>query len=157
VNTERGIARDSAADRPGDAFPVLLGCFAGLLALESVAVLALVIWGGVQTARSQASDLAGALALLVCAALCVVWLVAMTVGTVRRRPWIRASSITWHLLVFAVAIGCFTGITAVPAAGWWLLALSIVGIALVVTPAVTRATARKVDYANDDTDGGSRR
>jgi hypothetical protein len=133
---------------------VLLGCLVALLAIESAALILLVIWLGVQAAEAAASDLASGLALLVIAALCVVWLVLTTVAAARRRSWMRASTITWHLLVLAVAIGCFTGVTAVPQAGWVLLAIAAAGIALVVAPPVTRATARDAGPSAESADQG---
>lgn len=142
MGTDREPSSDSDVDRPEKSFPALLGCLVALLALESAALVLLVIWLGVRAAEAAASDLSSGLALLIIAALCVVWLVLTTVAAARRRSWMRASTITWHLLVLAVAIGCFTGVTAVPEAGWVLLAIGAVGIALVVAPPVTRATAR---------------
>ncbi|QDZ16479.1 hypothetical protein [Humibacter ginsenosidimutans] len=122
-----------------------MGCLIGLLALETVGVIVLVIWLIVQAVVAGASDTGSGIALLVIAVLCAVWIVLTTVAAARRQPWMRASSITWHLLVIAVAFGCFTGITAVPQAGWWLLLIGIVGIALVVMPSVTRATAQRLE------------
>jgi hypothetical protein len=121
-----------------------------LLTVESVAVVGLAIWLGVQAARATASDLASGIAVLLIAALCALWLVLTTVAAARRRSWMRGSSITWHLLVFAVAIGCFTGVTAVPQAGWWLLVIAVIGVGLVLSPSVTRATARQDATVEED-------
>ncbi|MGN6127924.1 MAG: hypothetical protein ACTHON_15290 [Humibacter sp.] len=132
------------ADRPERAFPALLGCLVALLTLESLGLIVLVVWLAVQETQVAASDSISGLALLVIAVLCAVWLVLTTIAAARRRSWMRGSSITWHVIVLAVAIGCFTGVTAVPAAGWWLLVIALVGIGLVLAPSVTRATAREV-------------
>ncbi|GAB3608603.1 hypothetical protein GCM10027414_07280 [Humibacter ginsengiterrae] len=152
MNTDRKQTPDIGVDRPEKSFPVLLGCLVALLALESLALVALVIWLGVQAAEATASDVASGIALLIIAALCALWLVLTTVAAARRRSWMRASVITWHLLVLAIAVGCFTGITAVPQAGWVLLVLAAVGIGLVVAPQVTRATARESAPAEDSKD-----
>jgi hypothetical protein len=133
-------------DRPEKSFPPLLTCLVVLLALEALAAIGLVSWLGVQAAQSTASDVGSGIAILVIGALCALWLVLTTIAAARRRSWVRASSITWHLLVLAVAVGSFTGVTAVPQAGWVLLVVALVGIGLSVTPQVTRAT----------TDAGSR-
>ena len=152
MNTDRKQTPDTGVDRPEKSFPVLLGCLVALLALESLALVALVIWLGVQAAEATASDVASGIALLIIAALCALWLVLTTVAAARRRSWMRASVITWHLLVLAIAVGCFTGITAVPQAGWVLLVLAAVGIGLVVAPQVTRVTARESAPAEDSKD-----
>lgn len=125
-----------------------------LLALESVALVVLVIWLVVLQTQAAASDAASGIALLIIGVLCAVWVIATTLGAARRRSWMRASSVTWHLIVFAVAVGSFLGATAVPTAGWWLLLVSIVGIALVFAPQVTRATAREVAPASEDQAAG---
>ncbi|WP_460522165.1 hypothetical protein [Humibacter antri] len=125
-----------------------------LLALESLALVTLVIWLAAQAAEATASDIASGIALLIIAALCAVWLVLTTVAAARRRSWMRASVITWHLLVLAIAVGCFTGVTAVPQAGWGLLVVAAVGIGLVVAPQVTRVTARESAPAADDPANG---
>jgi uncharacterized membrane protein YhaH (DUF805 family) len=127
-------------DRPEKSFPPLLACLVVLLALESAGVVVLVIWLGIQAAQATASDLTSGIAILVIAALCALWLVLTTIAAARKRSWMRASSITWHLLVLATAVGSFTGVTAVPQAGWVLLVVALIGIGLVVTPQVTRAT-----------------
>lgn len=142
MNTDRKYTPDTSADRPERSFPALLGFLVGLLGLESAALIVLVIWLVILEVNAAASDSVGGLALLVIAALGAVWLVLTTIGAARRRSWMRGSSITWHVIVLAISIGCFTGVTAVPAAGWWLLAIAVIGIGLVLTPSVTRATAR---------------
>ncbi|GAB3385336.1 hypothetical protein GCM10027568_02260 [Humibacter soli] len=144
MNTDRKQSPDTSADRPERTFPPLLGCLVALLALESLGLIVLVVWLAVQETQVAASDSVSGLALIVIGVLCAVWLVLTTIAATRRRSWMRGSSITWHVIVLAVAIGCFTGVTAVPAAGWWLLVIALVGIGLVLAPSVTRATAREV-------------
>ena len=127
-------------DRPEKSFPPLLTCLVVLFALESLAAIGLVSWLAVQAAQSTASDVGSGIAILVIGALCALWLVLTTIAAARRRSWVRASTITWHLLVLAIAVGSFTGVTAVPQAGWVLLVVALIGIGLSVTPQVTRAT-----------------
>ena len=154
VNTDRKQMPDIGVDRPENSYPVLLGCLVALLALQSAALIALVIWLLIQAVGASAANLASGIALLVIAALCAVWLVLTTVAAARRRSWMRASVITWHLIVLAVAVGSFTGVTAVPEAGWVLLVVALLGVGLVLTPQVTRATARDVT-PGDTADGGA--
>ncbi len=153
MNTVRKQSPDNGGDRVEKSFPALLGCLVALLALESAAVVVLVIWLAVQAAQARATDMLSGVALLVVAGLCAVWLLLTTVAAARRRPWMRASSITWHLLVLAVAVGCFTGVTAVPQAGWWLLAVALAGLVLVLSGPVTRATARDLPTVVPGGDG----
>ncbi|WP_243063574.1 hypothetical protein [Humibacter sp. RRB41] len=155
MNTDRKHTPDTSADRPERSFPAALGCLVALLALEALALIAVVIWLGVLEAQATASDSVSGLALLLIGALCAVWLVLTAVAGARRRSWMRGSSITWHVIVLAIAIGCFTGVTAVPAAGWWLLVIALLGIGLVLVPSVTVATAREVapySEAQDDSE-----
>ena len=120
-----------------------------LLGLEALGVVALVIWLVVQAFVAGASDTGSGIALLVIAVLCAVWIVLTAVAAARKRSWMRASSVTWHLLVLAVAVGCFTGVAAVPAAGWPLLVIGVAGIALVLSPPVTRVTAQRVEASEE--------
>jgi hypothetical protein len=140
VSTDGEQPSDIGVDRAEKPFPALLGCLVALLVLESAALLLLMVWLVVQASTAAASDVTSGLALLVIGALCTVWIVLTTVAAARRRSWMRASAITWHLLLLAVAVGCFTGATAVPQAGWVLLLIAVAGIALAVAPPVTRAT-----------------
>ncbi|MHA7987207.1 hypothetical protein ACX9R5_15515 [Rathayibacter sp. CAU 1779] len=121
-----------------------------LLSLESLCLIAGVIWLSVQAAQAAASDVSTGLALLIIAALCAVWVVLTTVGAARRRSWMRGSTITLHILVFAIAIGSFTGVTAVPEAGWVLIIVAALGIGLALAPSVTRATARQTESQSAD-------
>ncbi|NNC13124.1 hypothetical protein HII28_14710 [Planctomonas sp. JC2975] len=134
---------------------MLLGCLVALLSLESLCLIAVVIWLSMQAAQTAASDVPTGLALLIIAALCAVWVVLTTVGAARRRSWMRGSTITLHILVFAIAIGSFTGVTAVPEAGWVLLIVAALGIGLVLAPSVTRATARRIDAPSVDDDSSA--
>jgi hypothetical protein len=150
VNTDREQSSATDGSRPQASFPALLGCLVALLALESLTLVGLVVWLIVEAVSSAAADTASGIALLVIAALCAVWVSLTAVAAARRRSWMRGSSITWHLLVLAVAIGCFTGVTAVPQAGWVLLLVAVLGIGLVLVPSVTRATAADVQPVGTD-------
>jgi hypothetical protein len=89
-----------------------------------------------------------AVALAVLAVLAAVWWIATTLGALRTRPWMRGSALTLQLIFVAVGIGCFQGLTAVPAIGWALLIPALVGIALILSPPVIRATT-KADATGD--------
>jgi hypothetical protein len=149
VNTDRTHQPDSGVDRVENPYPVLLRCLVGLLGLEALGVVALLIWLVVQAFVAGASDTGSGVALLVIAALSTVWIVVTAVAAARKRSWMRASSVTWHLLVLAVAVGCFTGVAAAPAAGWPLLVVGVAGIGLVLSPSVTRVTAQRVEASQE--------
>lgn len=152
MKTDREPSADIGGDRVENSFPVLLKCLVALLALESIALVALVIWLVLQEGQATASDSTSGIAIIVIAVLCALWIVLTTVAAARRRSWMRASAITVHVMIAAVALGCFTGVTAVPQAGWVLIAVAVLGIGLVVAPSVTKATARDTMPAADAPD-----
>lgn len=102
-------------------------------------MVGLVGWLLVQLATQPGASLPSAIAILVSAAIGALWVIVAAVGALRVRPWIRALALTWQLIMLAVAIGCFQGLTAEPGIGWALLVPSVIGILLVISPPVTRA------------------
>jgi hypothetical protein len=56
-----------------------------------------------------------------------------------RRRWSRGLTITWQLIQLVVGVGAIEGLLAGPLAGVVLLVLAVIGGALVITPAATRA------------------
>ncbi|WP_233201846.1 hypothetical protein [Cryobacterium sp. Y11] len=121
----------------------LLGVVIGLLALEAIALWALSAWWVLELLVETPSSMGGALALLALAVIAAVWVSAITVGTLRGRPWIRGAAVTWQLVQIMIAIGCFQGIYARPDVGWALLLPSIVVLVLVFTPRVVSTTSRE--------------
>ena len=117
--------------------------FVALVALEALALWALTAWWVLELLIDTPNSMGGALALLALTAVAAVWLSAITVGTLRGRPWIRGAAVTWQLVQIMIAVGCFQGIYARPDVGWALLAPSILVLVLVFTPKVVAATSHE--------------
>ncbi|WP_134173517.1 hypothetical protein [Cryobacterium psychrophilum] len=122
-----------------------LAFFTALLALEAAVLWLLAAWLVVELLTQTPASLGGGLAILALAALAAVWVSAITVGTLRRRPWIRGGAITWQLVQIMVAVGCFQGLYARPDVGWVILLPSLVVLALAFTPKVVAATSHPVE------------
>src|SRR5690606_40367890 len=82
------------------------------------------------------------LSLIVMAALSLVWVVVTFAGAVRTRAsWVRGSSLTIHVLLFAAGTGCLQ----IGIGPWWLgfalVALALAGFAaaILARPAVAPA------------------
>lgn len=129
-------------DVPRARSPLALTVLAVLLWLETAALAAVTAWLLVELVTGQAGSMAGGLALVVLAAVAAVWLGVTAFATLRRRSWIRGSAFTWQALQIAIAVGFFQGADARPALAWTMLVPALLGIALVLTPSVVRATAR---------------
>ncbi|WP_208324030.1 hypothetical protein [Diaminobutyricimonas sp. TR449] len=85
---------------------------------------------------------ASAVALVVLVAIAAIWLGAIAIATLRRRPWIRGAALVWQVLQIAVAIGSFQGLTPRADIGWALLVPAVLAIVLLFTPAVVAQTSR---------------
>ncbi|MEO8907850.1 MAG: hypothetical protein ABI310_07195 [Microbacteriaceae bacterium] len=146
MNTRRKHERDSAA-APDDAArrPVLLIALAVLLFAEGALMVAVVVWLLLQMTTAGPLSLASGIAIVVLAVVGALWVLLAAVGAARGRSWMRGAAISWQLVQAAVAIGCFQGVYSEPALGWALLIPAIVGVLLVVSPSVTRATRRSPD------------
>lgn len=122
--------------------PVALTALAALLWLETGALGAVTVWLLVEVLTGQAGSVATGLAILVLAALAAVWLAVTALATLRRRPWIRGSAITWQVSQVAIAASFFQSPDARPGVAWALLVPAVAGIVLALTPGVVRATTR---------------
>ncbi|BDZ46029.1 hypothetical protein [Naasia aerilata] len=120
---------------------MLLRVLAGVVLLEAVAMGVVTVLLLVELLTTPAVSVATGIALAVLAALAAVWLVAIFLGLLRRRSWVRGAVFTWQFLQLAVAIGSFQqgGRADI---GWLLLLPTIVAIALLFTPSVMNATRR---------------
>lgn len=129
----------SPADHPRSR--VAWRALAALLAVES----ALLLWVlGVTVAGalgSEGNPLQN-LSLIVMAALSFAWVVVTLVGAVKARAsWVRGSSLTIHVLLFAAGTGCLQ----IGIGPWWLgfalVALALAGFAaaILARPAVQPA------------------
>lgn len=134
--------RDALNTAP-DARPArALVAVAALLAAEALLLWAAAVWLIIELLSATPTSLASAAAILVLVILAAVWVSAVALGALRRRPWIRGAAVTWQLVQVAVAVGCFQGLYARPDVGWALLLPSIAVIVLLFTPQVVAETRR---------------
>ncbi|WP_234407325.1 hypothetical protein [Microterricola viridarii] len=99
-------------------------------------LLVAVLWLVFELLTEQPASFVSALVILALTIVAFVFVGAVAVGAMRRQSWIRGAGIGWQLMQIAVAAGCFQGIYANPAAGWALLAPSLVVIALLLAPGI---------------------
>jgi len=92
---------------------------------------------------ATADSVAAGIAILVLALVATVWLGFIVVAAWRGRAWMRGASIVWQVLMFAVGIGCFQGLTATPAVGWALVVPAVVVVVLLISPSVVAATTKR--------------
>ncbi|MDJ0349863.1 hypothetical protein [Cryobacterium sp. PH29-G1] len=114
-----------------------------LLALEALALWAFSAWWVLEMIVATPNSAGASLALVALTVVAAVWVSAITVGALRRRPWIRGAAVTWQLVQVMIAIGCFQGIYARPDIGWLLLLPSIIVLVLVFSPRVIAATSHE--------------
>ncbi|MBB5642076.1 hypothetical protein [Cryobacterium roopkundense] len=119
--------------------------FVALLALEAVVLWLVAGWLVIELLTQRPASLGGGLAILALAVIAAVWVSAITIGAVRRRPWIRGGAVTWQLVQIMVAVGCFQGLYARPDVGWALLLPSLVVIVLAFTPKIVAATSHPTE------------
>ncbi len=121
----------------------LLGVLIALLALEALALWVLASWLVLELLIAEPTSMGASLSLLAITIVAAGWVSAITVGTLRKRPWIRGAAVTWQLVQVMIAVGCFQGIYARPDVGWALLLPSIIVLVLVFTPRVIAATSHE--------------
>ena len=90
-----------------------------------------------------AASISSAVALTVLVAVGAAFVVALAVGAVRRRPWVRGGAVIWQLVQLAIALGAFQGAYAQPAIGWAILVPSVLVLVLLFTPSVMAAIRRE--------------
>jgi hypothetical protein len=121
----------------------MLGVLIALLSLEALALWAFSAWWVLEMLIATPNSAGASLALLALTVVAAVWVSAITVGTLGRRPWIRGAAVTWQLVQVMIAIGTFQGIDARPDVGWALLLPSIIVLILVFNPRVVAATSHE--------------
>ncbi|MGX5697906.1 hypothetical protein ACWKWP_17050 [Agromyces soli] len=126
------------AERPPRAALVIVDA---LLALEALAVVAVLVWLVVDLLTLAPSSYATAVALIVLVAVGALFTIAVAVGSIRRASWSRAAAIVWQVLQISVAVGAFQGLFARPDIGWALLVPALVVIGLLLWAPVRRAYA----------------
>lgn len=123
--------------------PALMWLLIVLLAAEFLAmvVLCLVVLVGLFT--THLDSVSAGIAVLVLGLVATVWLGFIVVAALRGNAWMRGASIVWQVLMFAVGVGSFQGLTATPAVGWALVVPAVAVVVLLVSPSVVAATARR--------------
>ena len=117
----------------------VITALAAVLAVEAVLVLVATVITIVQFLAHGAKVESDAIAFIVCLVIGFLWVAAAAVGVWLRRRWSRGLTITWQLIQLVVGVGAIEGLLAGPLAGVVLLVLAVIGGALVITPAATRA------------------
>lgn len=107
-----------------------------LLAAEFLVVAAATVFLLVELVVSRPSSYASAVAFIVLALVAAVWLGYIVIGVLRYRAWVRGASVVWQVIQFAIGIGCFQGITATPALGWFLVVPAVAVAVLILAPRV---------------------
>ncbi|RFA16571.1 hypothetical protein B7R22_03620 [Subtercola boreus] len=138
----RGAGSDEHPEAPFRR-PVLLVLLAVLLLVEALAVLAIGAWLIAELGLSEPASYATAIALVVLVLAAGVWVLSIAIGVYRLRPWTRGAALTWQILQVIVAICIFQGLFAEPVDGWPLLVVSLLGVALLLSPSVVAATRRQ--------------
>lgn len=112
-----------------------------LLALEGLAILALVVWQVRALIIGDTGSIESAIALVVLTAVGAVAVLAFAVATWRGQSWGRSGGIVTQLLILAVALGAVTGAYAEPTTGLLLAVPAIITLVLLVL--AVRAAGRE--------------
>jgi phosphoglycerol transferase MdoB-like AlkP superfamily enzyme len=143
VSEPQDQAPDAVPTAPGTRPPAALLLLTVLLSLEAAVLWAVSVWQVFELLTDRPASFASAVAILVILVIAALWVTAMAVGVLRRRPWIRGAAVTWQLVQLAVGVGMFQGADARPDLGWALVVPAVVVIALLFTPGVVAAMARQ--------------
>jgi hypothetical protein len=103
-----------------------------LLALEGLAVVALVIWQVAALVAGDTDSIESAIALVVLTAVGAAAVLAFAVATWRGLSWGRSGGIVTQLLILAVALGAVTGAYADTGTGLLLALPALVTLVLLV-------------------------
>ena len=115
------------------------GLLIACLAVETL-LLAWVTLFTLLAALGSSSGIAQNYSLVVVSAICLAWVVATLVASMRSRvSWVRGSAVTLHVLLFAAGTGCLQ----LAIGPWWvgfgIIALALVGFfaAIIARPSLT--------------------
>ncbi|UOE44545.1 hypothetical protein [Agromyces larvae] len=114
-----------------------------LLALEALAMVAVLGWLVVDLFSLQPSSYATAIALIVLVVIGTLWVAGCAIGAFRLAPWTRGAAIVWQVLQVSVAVGAFQGLFARPDIGWLLLVPAVVVAGLLLWNPVRLAFTRR--------------
>lgn len=118
--------------------PLPLTVLIGVLVIESIGALAAVALLVVEQFVATPNSRSASLALLGLVVVAFALSVALVIGAVRRRTWIRGAVITWQVLQVATAWVFLQGDMA-PWIGWVLIALAVVAVVCAIHPATQRS------------------
>jgi hypothetical protein len=107
-----------------------------MVLLETVAILALLVFTIVGFMNRGDDPLLAALSIVIIVAVASLWITLTLVALLRNRNWARGSTITIQILVFSVAIGAFQGIYAQVQIAWLIAIPAIITfvLALIARP-----------------------
>ena len=103
-----------------------------LLALESLSIVALVVWQVWALIAGDTESIESSLALVVLTAVGAAAVLAFAVVTWRGQSWGRSGGIVTQLLILAVALGAVTGAYAEPVTGVILAVPALVTLVLLI-------------------------
>lgn len=112
-----------------------------LLALEGVAIVALVIWQVWALSTGDTDTVESAIALIVLTAVGAVAVIAFALASWRGQSWGRSGGIVTQLLILAVALGAVTGAYADLVTGLALALPAVVTLVLLLL--AVRAAGRE--------------
>jgi hypothetical protein len=135
---DRAVDRQVSRRRPGLLWLLIAFLTAEFLLMVGVSVALLA-----ELFTAKADSIAAGVAILVLALVATVWLGFIVVAAWKGKAWMRGASIVWQVLMFAIGIGCFQGLTATPAVGWALVIPAVLVVVLLVSPQVVAATTNR--------------
>ncbi|GAA4686569.1 hypothetical protein [Frondihabitans cladoniiphilus] len=112
-----------------------------LLTAEFAVMAVATVFLVVEIITTHPDSYASGVAFIVLALVATVWLAYMVIGALRGRAWMRGAAIVWQVIQFAIGIGCFQGLTATPAIGWFLVVPAVLVVVLLFTRPVVERTA----------------
>jgi predicted transporter len=134
------VSRADSDDQPGDQLPQPVLVTAGLIALQGAGLVALALFLVVEVLVATSDSLTSALAITAFVLVGAAGLLLVARGVYTGQSWSRAPAIVAQLCVLPVSLPLVRGerwYVGVPLTVW-----AVAVIALVLSPVVTRHTAR---------------
>ena len=94
---------------------------AAILALESLALIAVTLWSLLAIIQGNTFSLTSSLFLLGLLAAASLWAGNITFGLVKKKRWSHTAAMVLQLLIASIATASFSGEFASPVIGWSLL------------------------------------
>jgi hypothetical protein len=125
--------------------PAQLRVLVALMALETLAVFAYLIWLIViPVIAGEEKSLALIASLGAVVAVFAIWLVFVTKGLWQLKSWARSAAVFWQTVQLAIAYGSFSGQFAQPAIGWALIIPSAVVFYLMFSKPLSQLLKREL-------------